>query len=383
MKAFKNSILVLGVLLLIACSQEQKPSKIPTIDVTKSYPQKEIVLQDIADVEYIPLETRDNVLIDNLFTVGYLSKDTIMIANKRKGDVFIFNGKGKFLHSLNHRGQGAGEYVNILRFIYNVTTQEIFVYTSHRGKRAILVYSLHGKFKRKFSIATDMLSPLRDFDEKYLLGYEKAKSNIIIETKEQNPTPLFLISKETGEVDTIQKFRVANRKSADIVKKENGIFNIRGFATTNISKSQNGFVIDDLFADTIYSFHKDKKLEPILIKKPKINEMGDIPTIVSLRKVTEKYFFIYTELYKFQKQNNRERTFLCVDRENNEIVNYILRNRDINDKDFEIKPYTMFFSVSDVLELLENGKLNGKLKEIAKNLKEDDNPILMKVTFKN
>ncbi len=103
MRILQNTFIVLAVLLLISCGSEKKEAGLPTIDLTKSYPKKEIVLQDIAEVEYIPLETRDDVLIDHLFTTGYASKDTIMIANKKKGDVFIFNGQGKFLQIIEDK----------------------------------------------------------------------------------------------------------------------------------------------------------------------------------------------------------------------------------------------------------------------------------------
>ncbi len=251
---------------------------------TTYYRPNEILPQKGNCTEYIPLETRDDVLIDRIFTIGYASKDTIMIANKRQGDVFIFNGQGRFLHSFNHKGQGAEEYINILRFTYNVPTREIFIYTSYRGERGILVYSVEGKFKRKFSIATGMLSRLKNFDDKTLLGYETTEFS---ETK-QNTMPLFLISKETGLVDTVRSFKVPDRKSDDIFKTENGVYNGIAFITSNITKTTKGFVIEDLFSDTIYSFNKDKKLQPILAKQPRIKEMGDTPTIVSLQKVTDK-----------------------------------------------------------------------------------------------
>ena len=45
--------------------QTQKAKKkqgLVTLDVTKDYPEKKIVLQDLADVKYIPLETKKNAL---------------------------------------------------------------------------------------------------------------------------------------------------------------------------------------------------------------------------------------------------------------------------------------------------------------------------------
>lgn len=38
-----------------------------TVDVTASYPKKELILQDIVDVEYIPLETNDEFITRGLY----------------------------------------------------------------------------------------------------------------------------------------------------------------------------------------------------------------------------------------------------------------------------------------------------------------------------
>ncbi len=63
-------------------------------------------------------------------------------------------------------------------------------------------------------------------------------------------------------------------------------------------------------------------------------------------------------------------------------MDYTLRNKDIEDKEFKIKPYSKLLNADDLIELLEEGKLKGKLKTIAEKLKEDDNPVLVKVTLK-
>ena len=60
-------------------SQKPKAGDLPVIDVSKTYPKKEIRLQDIADIEYIPLETTDDVLLDRT-VLSYLS-DKYIIAH--------------------------------------------------------------------------------------------------------------------------------------------------------------------------------------------------------------------------------------------------------------------------------------------------------------
>ena len=56
-------VLLLFILLTGCQSGNQKPQtgNLPVIDLSKNYPKKEIRLQDIADIEYVPLETKDDV----------------------------------------------------------------------------------------------------------------------------------------------------------------------------------------------------------------------------------------------------------------------------------------------------------------------------------
>lgn len=56
----KNKIIALSVLLSIlsgGCVNMQQSKDLLTIDVTKDYLQKEFALQDIFDIDYIPLDT--------------------------------------------------------------------------------------------------------------------------------------------------------------------------------------------------------------------------------------------------------------------------------------------------------------------------------------
>ena len=63
-----------------------------TVDVTVSYPKKELILQDFMDVEYIPLETKDDFICQGL--VLAIGKDIILARNRiRDGDIFIYDRK--------------------------------------------------------------------------------------------------------------------------------------------------------------------------------------------------------------------------------------------------------------------------------------------------
>ena len=80
-----------------------------TIDLNKSYPKvDEVVLQDMAEVDYIPIETNDSMLWRGRDIV-YLQKDLLIAANDYSG-IMVYDGQGKALHSFNRKGNGPGEW---------------------------------------------------------------------------------------------------------------------------------------------------------------------------------------------------------------------------------------------------------------------------------
>ena len=142
-----NAILAIILLVVLAGCEESKQSndELIIVDVSKSYPKKELVLQDFMDVEYLALETSDEFLTQGL--VQDVGKEYLLVKNRnRDGDIFIFDRKtGKGLRKINRQGQGAEEYAGINGIILDESNDEIFVMSP--GNK-ILVYDLYGEFKR-------------------------------------------------------------------------------------------------------------------------------------------------------------------------------------------------------------------------------------------
>ena len=77
-----------------------------TVDVTRRYPQKELILQDFMNVEYIALETGGEFYSQGV--VLAVGKDIIVVRNRvNDGDIFIFDRNGKGLRKINRMGRGA------------------------------------------------------------------------------------------------------------------------------------------------------------------------------------------------------------------------------------------------------------------------------------
>lgn len=109
----KNCILLFISFLM--CSQvispQSKSGDLPVFDFSKNYPQKKLRLQDMADIEYVLLETTDDILLGGSSELSAVSDKYILVHEVRRGDIFVFDRKTGKLHShFNHKGQGGMEY---------------------------------------------------------------------------------------------------------------------------------------------------------------------------------------------------------------------------------------------------------------------------------
>ena len=108
--------LISAVLLfaLAGCGKDkQSTDELVTINVNKDYPEKELILQDIMDVEYIALETTDEFITHG--NVMKKEKKFIIVKNNTKHiNIFIFNQKTeKAIRKINRLTQGLEEYPDI------------------------------------------------------------------------------------------------------------------------------------------------------------------------------------------------------------------------------------------------------------------------------
>lgn len=137
------------LLALTGCGGEgPSETNLVTVDVTADYPEKEVVLQELFDVEYIPLETTEEFV-----TTGYVaavSESYILTSNGwSRGELYLFDRKtGKGICVINHMGESGEEYLHIDNCLLDEPNKELFVYDRFKAK--MLVYDLNGRFKRRF-----------------------------------------------------------------------------------------------------------------------------------------------------------------------------------------------------------------------------------------
>lgn len=374
--------------------QTQKAKKeqgLVTLDVTKDYPEKKIVLQDLADVKYIPLETKKNALLPNSAgCLGYVS-DSLIVARTSDNEIVLFNGDGSVRSSFRHVGQGSKEYQYIIGMAVDPKAQEIFI-VDYLLKYRMQVYSFTGQYKRTLPIPYKMiLNSLQDFSADCLLACDMDVNQGI----SNRAKPYMLLSKKTGEIvkelDIHFTKRMSNRMSKPFGENQT-ISAALGYDP--IVRCEDSYVIGDLSADTIYTYTPQGVLSPMLVRTPPVLSM-ETPKVLLPDYRAGSYFFFYLVDFEFDFETRTGfpdkymvydyaagKTYVCKlvnrDCEEQEIQ---LGDGGVTNKAWNTACYTIPSSM--LIEQSEAGKVHGLLKEIAVGRTDDDNPVLVIVRFKN
>jgi len=269
-----------------------------TVDVTKSYPKKELILQDFMDVEYIPLETNDEFV--NQGFVMDIGKKFIVVRNRiNDGDIFVYDRSGKALRKINHKGQMTSrEYSFIYWITLDEDNNEMFI--NDALVRKIFVYDLSGKFKRSFMHRENFKK------QPYRSIYNYDKNNLICFDEFNETSRAFvLISKKDGSITNETKIPYKENISLRIVSEKELSRTTSGSTTTvrvqsnsmipgryrTIIPFKGNWMLLDLSSDTVYTFLPDYNLRPFLVRTPSVHSMN-LKVHVLLSFLSDRYFFM-------------------------------------------------------------------------------------------
>ena len=375
--------------IMAGCGRNRQVDEIDgyiTIDVTGSYPQKELFLQDFMDVEYIALETSDEFLTQGV--VEAIGSEYILVINLiRDGDIFIFDRKtGKGVRKINRQGQGPEEYNRIsgtTGIILDEANGEMFVKST--GDK-ILVYDLYGKFKRSFiSSHVDMFEYNNDnlfcydMSDYYNIGEERKKAyHVIISKLNGSITREIFIPFETIHTPVLRKGDVTASTSE----------------LPQIIPNQGTWILADMSSDTLYMYAPDNTLRPFLVRTPSIRAMNP-EVYLSMVALTDRYYFMKTVENDFdlEKQTGFRMNTLMYDKQEKAVFKYVVYNDDYIEKrplfsmmwspfNHEIAACLRLESFSLVEDYKKGILKDGKLKEIAATLDVEDNPVIMLIKHK-
>ena len=376
-----NTILSIFLLVMTGCGENRKSGGdgIVIINVAKSYPQKELILQNFMDVEYIPLEMNSEFV-----TMGWLhsiGKDHVVVRNRLRntdGNIFIYDRNGKAVRLINRWGNGPEEYQFLLSIVLDEDKNELFV--NDRNTRKIFVYDMFGNFKREFRHKEGHFYNIE--------MYNFDSDNLIFQGD-----PSFIVSKHDGSI-TKETQLPYNEQLEAMLRSPDGrmVMPIRNRRL--VPHRENSWLIMDTSSDTIYRFMPDYSLIPLVVRDPSAKSMN--PTVFLFPAVfTERYWFMQTveNKWDWETSTGHTRVNLVYDRQENAIFECVVYNADITDKQPVLMTSEITFGngeialvirleADELYELHKEGKLKGKLKEIAEGMKEEDNPVLMVVKYK-
>ena len=386
MKRIFYSVALLLALMTTACGGGNKDlSELPQIEVHTSYPEKEICLQDVAEVSYIALESQDDILFRG--GVNGFSDKGIMIMDGLNNRLIFFDKHGKFQHVIQRQGQGPEEYSMMHDALVDWKKEDVFVFD--RADK-IVVYSLDGTFKRKLPLNANLVQhDAYEWSDNQLVAY---RSGIWNKDDKLIPyQPIVLLSKTDGKIDSLS-YRKEHSFPTYIGGKEMNI----SIYWSSLAKFNGDIYVNDLSADTIYRWDaRTQSLHSVMTRTPSVT-LDDLDGyFMDLRGVTSQFYF----LHFLTRQASMNSHFEMIDTKSKDAV-YDRKNGKIYHSKFTNRDYPTMekcnmqfceeldacaivqLEAFDLIESLEAGELSGELKTIAEGLKEDDNPVLMVVKFK-
>ena len=390
---------LVGLLVIISCASNTKASKNEAaessrsvdsvsvaaiknsepwvIDLNKSYPHKDLVLQDIAEVNYIPIETNDSMLWQGR-DVAYWDGNLMIAGNDHSG-IMVYDGKGKALHAFNRKGNGPKEYIGVDRICYDREKDDLFVLDMLTSR--ILVYNLKGDFKRSFSLpytGAHKIKEIVNFGPDELLAY--VYDNVFVR-----------LSKENGKVLEEKNFRKGKNNVSLMITGENN-FRANVHTSSLLPSVSGGYLAAAYTSDTLYRVTPGNHWVAIGTRTPEVSKTDPLEFVRPLLE-TPRYCFVFSvkRMWDMESNTGFPMTAYWIDKTNNQVYEY----EKVSDANCEGSSIALdHFAAAEkgwgvscyytlgLLKALEQGKLKGKLKEIAEKLNPEDNPVLVLVKFK-
>ena len=371
---------------MIGCVEKQNKQDVISIDIKSDYPERLLTLQDVADVEYVALETTDEFVTHG--AVQAVGKEILLIKNwGNSGDFFLFDRKtGKGIRKINRLGQGPEEYTQLTDLLLDERNKEIFVKDNPAKK--ILVYDYMGNFKRKFGFHDEgYYIEMFDYDKDHFLCYNGYLPDI-----ENDMSAYLLVSKLDGTIARTIKLPYERLETPVIIEREATVTPGFCFATP----FDGDWVLMRASSDTLYNYSADGSLRPLLIRTPSIHGM-DTQVFLFPYLFTSRYYFLQLmeKSVDFKTFKGFPTTDLVYDTQEKAIYAYKMHNQDFTDNrsfSLSLHPNTTLdsgiwaFKVlqsDDLVSTLNEGKLQGPLKDIVSTLDEESNPVIMLIKRKS
>jgi len=376
-----NTLMFISMLILTSCGNGNQPKEdLLHFDMNGDYPLRKIVLQDYFDINYVPLETNETFLVNTNFNI---SKEHIL-SFAANGDVHIFDRKtGKGILHFNKKGPGNEDYVHAHTNLIDDDRKEILIFDG--AKNEVFVYDFKGEFLRKF----------------HNKGYLE---QVTAHTEDGNLIWLDAYPYREAEIDTSTYYvvspidgKVIHKLPLPLVKFRPPAFVIPTWGTivpraTLNAYTPHGRLLKRFSDDTIYIYRPNGELEPMAVSTPSVHETNPPKIFMPLADIDNAFFARVLTVSEVNGKPSTDYEDFVYDKQEKKWYRAIYYNRDLSDEfyvgvlalgdnyseDIGAKLYDATF----LIEYREKGVFTGRLNEIASQLKEDDNPVIMTISYK-
>ena len=345
-----------------------------TIDMEKSYSKKELTIDDLWEVKYIALET-DSIFLLPGGQPQHVGESKLGFVDNRTGNLLFFDDKtGKKAFCINRKGQGPEDYISVGALVMDEKAGEIFAWDIMHG--TFQVYDEHGKYLR-----TLQLHNKRKDEYLYITNFINLDDDQLLCSSHniKGYAVHYLQDKKTGLttiVDSIPNERYVNQY---IFAEKDGVTYSTAPNLIPFVRTSEGLVYADHSNDTLYRMTDGMTPSPFIVRTPRVKEM-EPNKILRFDNETDDWMFLsgIEMAYDFSKNEGLHQTSYGVEKASGEIYELKFIHPDYEGKEYSPTALNArYYPADELLTALEEGKLKGKLKEIASILDEEDNGVVM------
>lgn len=364
--------------LCLCCVLSVSAQKPVAINLAKAISEspKEIMLNELAsDIRYVPLETTDDCLMNNEFYIMQYTGEDIITSG-----IFHFDKNGKFLNKIGSKGQGPEEYLQGLFAFGDWKNKLLYV----QNWTTLTCYGFDGTFVRSVPTPQLNMGAAGLFDENHILY-----SNDIYYADKANPIQLYMVDSQNGK--TVSKWRghlEENKKYGMILTSRDFMYN---YDNSLFYKPALENVIFKILLpkkrQLVYKF--DCSGKDIDVSADEVDPKKRFQFLsVYWAKETAQYLFVNYGMKNISRlgiYDKEKKTFTNVTIKDNLAGGYDIHPAWTSDDNHLLMVYYAGGLLQDKEKRYSTGLLperKKELDELLKNIKEDDNPVVILVTLK-
>lgn len=364
--------------LCLCCVLSVSAQKPVVINLAKAISEspKEIMLNELAsDIRYVPLETTDDCLMNNEFYIMQYTGEDIITSG-----IFHFDKNGKFLNKIGSKGQGPEEYLQGLFAFGDWKNKLLYV----QNWTTLTCYGFDGTFVRSVPTPQLNMGAAGLFDENHILY-----SNDIYYADKANPIQLYMVDSQNGK--TVSKWRghlEENKKYGMILTSRDFMYNYDNSLFYKPALENVIFkILSPKKRQLVYKF--DCSGKDIDVSADEVDPKKRFQFLsVYWAKETAQYLFVNYGMKNISRlgiYDKEKKTFTNVTIKDNLAGGYDIHPAWTSDDNHLLMVYYAGGLLQDKEKCYSTGLLperKKELDELLKNIKEDDNPVVILVTLK-